>query len=189
MRLAILSSIVTFYGAWRVNTRLEQVVQENLPRVRAEEAEIALAEGNKSIAIYLVDRTSTSWENEYHASQLRFQNWLEVLRNWIETVRNLPDTPEDERAILQELHLIVQQLEGKWADLDSERDKVIALGKSGELNNAKSILREIDEGLSREIRGLCDQLISLQEQYSKNIMLRAADAFVSQRGWSESPAA
>ena len=154
--LAIVSSIMTLFGAWRVNIRLEQADRENLPQVRAEEAEVALADGNKWIAIYLVDRTSPSWVNNYHASQLRFQNW-------IESVRNLPDIPDKERMILQ-------QLEGKWADLDTQRNKVIALGKKGELDEAKKLLCDIDTGLSFEIRGLCDQLISLDEQHSKDIM-------------------
>ena len=77
--LAILSSLMTFYGAWRVNIRLEQAGQEVF-RVRAEEAEIALAEGSKWIAVSLVDRTSPSWEKDYRAWQLRFQNWLKTLQ-------------------------------------------------------------------------------------------------------------
>jgi signal transduction histidine kinase len=158
--LAILSSLMTFYGAWRVNVRLKQANQENLPRVRAEEAEIALAEGNKFMAIYLADRTNPSWEQDYRAAQQRFQNWFE-------TARNLPHTSKDERAILR-------RLEGKWAELDAQRDRVLALCKQGELDKAKTLLREIDGRLSSEIRGLCDQLISLHEGYANDIMSLAS---------------
>ncbi len=172
--LAILSSLVTFYGAWRVNIRLEQVNQENLPRVRAEEAEIALADGNNSIAIYLADRTNPSWASDYHAAQLRFQNWLE-------TLPNQPDTSDDERKIderkIDERKIderkILTQLKEKWADVDALRGQAISLWNKGELDKAKALLRDIDAGPSLEIRGLCEQLISLYEQYSKDIVSRA----------------
>lgn len=164
--LAILSSLVTFYGAWRVNKRLEEADQENLPPLRAEEAEIALADGNMWIAVHLADRSNPSWEKDYHASQLRFQNW-------IETVRSQPNIPKDDRDILRQRE-ILRQLEVKWADLETERKKAISLGDKGELDKAKTLLRDIDAGPSHEIRGLCDQLISLQEQHSESIMLRAS---------------
>ena len=147
---------MTFYGAWRINVRLEQVNHENVPRVRAEEAEIALADGDRSIAIYLVDKTNPSWASDYHAAQLRFQNWLE-------TLRNQSSTSDKEREILS-------QLEEKWADLDAQRGKAISLWDKGELDKAKALLRDIDAGPSLELRGLCEQLISLYEQYSKDIV-------------------
>jgi len=158
--LAIVSSLMTLYWSWRVNIRLEQANQENLPRVQAEEAEIALAEGNQLIAVYLVDKASPSWEKNYRASQLRFQNW-------IETVRKLPSTSDDERRILL-------QLEEKWANLESQRERIIALCNKGQLDNAKMLLREIDGRLSLDIRALCGQLISLHEQNSNEFMSRAS---------------
>ena len=39
--LAILSSLVTWYAAWRVNFRLEEANRENLSSVRAEEVEMS----------------------------------------------------------------------------------------------------------------------------------------------------
>ena len=46
--LAILSSLVTLYAAWRVNIRLEEADRENLPSVRAEEVEIAASRRQQS---------------------------------------------------------------------------------------------------------------------------------------------
>lgn len=52
--------------------------------------------------------------------------------------------------------------------------KAISLCNKGEPDKAKTLLRDIDAGLSLEIRGLCDQLISLYEQQSKDIIWHAS---------------
>ena len=158
--LAILSSLVTLYAAWRVNIRLEEAARENLPSVRVEEVDIALLEGNNLIAAHLLDKGNPAWEEKFRAIKPRFQDW-------IATVRNTIPISDEEKALLL-------RLEKTWADLDARREEVIALGKKGETQRARAILlAEIDGPLSTEAYGLCGQLIAIHEHASGESMGRA----------------
>ena len=158
--LAIVSSLVTLYAAWRVKIRLEEANRENLSSVRAEEVEIALLEGNNLLAAHLLDKDNPAWEEKFRALQPRFSDWIAMVRTTILI-------SEEEKALLL-------RLEKTWADLDARREEVIAVGKKGETQRARAILlAEVDGRLSTEAYGLCRQLIALHEQSSGESMLRA----------------
>ena len=157
--LAIVSSLVTLYAAWRVNVRLEEANRENLSSVRAEEMEIALLEGNHLIASHLLDKTNPAWEQKFRGLQPRFQDWLATVRTTI------PMSAEEKAILLQ--------LEKTWADLDARREEVISLAKKGEMQRARAILLTEVDRLSGEAYRLCGQLIAIHEHSSGASMTRA----------------
>ncbi len=158
--LAILSSLVTLYAAWRVNVRLEEANREILSSVRVEEVEIALLEGNNLVASHLLDKDNHAWEEKFRGLKPQFANWIAA-------VRNATPISEEEKALLL-------RLETTWAELDARREEVLALGKNGETERARAILlTEVEGRLSTEVYGLCGQLIALHEHSSGESMTRA----------------
>ena len=122
--------------------------------------EITLLEGNNLIASYLLDKGNPAWEEKFRALKPRFHDW-------IATVRNTMSLSEDEEALLL-------RLEETWAELDARREEVIALGKKGEGEQAKSILlTEINGRLSAEAYDLCGQLITIHEDASGESIAQA----------------
>ena len=67
--LSILSSLVALYGAWRVDTRLEEATRENVPTARAEEVRIMIRERNGLMASYLLDDGKSAWIDRLHATE------------------------------------------------------------------------------------------------------------------------
>jgi signal transduction histidine kinase len=158
--LAILSSLVTLYAAWRINLRLEEANRENRPSVRAEEVEIILREGNHLLASCLLDTGNPAWEQKFRQLQPRFHAW-------IATVRNSTYISQEEKALLF-------RLEKTWTDLETRREEVIALCRKGDTDRAKTILlTEIDGRLSKEADDLCGQLIAVNEHDSGEFLARA----------------
>ncbi len=160
LTLSIVSSLVALYAAWRVDQRLEQAHQEELPSVRAEEVEILLLERNSLVAAQLLDKDNPVWTENLGRSQGQFQQW-------IAKVRSSTAVPPDEEDLLR-------RLEKKWADLDAAQQKAIELHGTGNTEKAKTLLlTEIREHLSKDAYDLCEQLIASNDRYVKQIMERA----------------
>ena len=160
LTLSIVSSLVALYAAWRVDRRLEQAHQEELPSVRAEEVEILLLERNSLVAAQLLDKDNPIWTKNLGRSQGQFQQW-------ITKVRSSTAVPPDEEDLLR-------RLEKKWADLDAAQQKAIELHGQGNAEKAKTLLlTEIREHLSKDAYDLCEQLIASNDRYVKQIMERA----------------
>ena len=148
------------YAAWRVDRRLEQAHQEDLPSVRAEEIQILLLERNSLVAAQLLDEDNPVWSKSLDQSQGHFQQW-------ITKVRSSTFVPADEEDLLQ-------RLQKKWADLDAAQQKTIELHRNGNAEKAKTLLlTEIREHLSKDAYNLCEQLIASNDRYVKQIMERA----------------
>jgi len=158
--LSLASSLVTVYGAWRVNLRLEESARDNLPSVRAEEVEILLQERNALLAAYLQDQGNPIWEAKLHELSPRFEKW-------ISNVRQTTYVAEDEAAKLA-------QLEKLWTELQTQQDKLVSLVKSGKKAEASALLaKEIGDGLTKQASDICDQLIEQNNRYVQMIMGRA----------------
>ena len=160
--LAILSSLVTLFAAWRINVRLAEANQENLSSVRAEEVQVALLEGNNLVASHLLDKGNTAWEKKFRTLQPEFPAWIATVGHTMQT----PEEEEQEQALLL-------QLKTTWAELDARREDVIALGKKGQTERAKAILLTDVGRLSTEADGLCRRLIRLYEDSRAESMKRA----------------
>jgi signal transduction histidine kinase len=165
--VAFLSSLVTWYAAWRVERRLEEAGRENLPAVLAEEVEIVLFEGNHLIASQLLDEGNPQWEEEFRTLKPRFQDWIATVRTTI------PVSGEEKTLLQLEEEKALLQLEETWSKLDSRREDVIALGKKGETERARTILLTEVGRLSMEARDLCRQLIDIHEKASRDSIKRA----------------
>jgi len=159
--LAILSSLVTLYAAWRISARLEEAKWENSSSVGAEQVEVAIFEGNNLLASHLLDQGNPEWEKEYCALKPSFQS---SITSALDAIR---DSGEDkERALLL-------QLEKVWNDLDVRREEVIALCKKGDTGRAREILLKEINALSTEANGLCGQLIGIHEESATESVKRA----------------
>ena len=160
LTLSIVSSLLALYAAWRVDRRLEQAHQEELPSVRAEEVEILLLERNSLVAAQLLDKDNPIWTKNLSRSQGQFEQW-------ITKVRRSTAVPPDEEDLLRRLVI-------KWADLDAAQQKAIELHGQGNVEKAKALLlTEIREHLSKDAYDLCEQLIASNDRYVKQIMERA----------------
>ncbi len=160
LALSIISSLVALYAAWRVDRRLEQAHQEELPSVRAEEMEILLLQRNSWVAAQLLDKDNPAWTRNLGGSQGQF-------KQWITKVRGTTAVPPDEEDLLR-------RLENKWADLDRAQQTVLELETKGNAEKAKTLLlTEIDGQLSKDAYDLCEQLIASNDRYVKQIMERA----------------
>jgi len=160
LTLSIVSSLLALYAAWRVDQRLEQAHQEELPSVRAEEVEILLLERNSLVAAQLLDKDNPIWTKTLSRSQGQFEQW-------ITKVRSSTAIPSDEEVLLR-------RLEKKWADLDAAQQKAIELHGQGNAEKARTLLlTEIREHLSKDAYDLCEQLIASNDRYVKQIMARA----------------
>jgi len=159
--LAILSSLVTLRGAWRIKVRFE-AAQKTVPAFnRAEKVESAIFEGNNLLASYLLDQGNPVWEKQYRAlDRPRFQSWPA-----------LPDNTDASAEETKERKLL--QLEKAWTDLEQRRDEVIALARKGETDRARTTLLKEVGGLSTVADGLCRQLIDLYEASVKDSIDRA----------------
>ncbi len=163
--LAVGSTLVTWFAAWRVHVRLDLARQENRHGVRAEEAEISLLEGNNLIASYLLDKGNPAWEEKFRALKPRFHDWIATVRNTI------PDAEKEEE---EKKDLLL--LERTWEELEARREEVIALGKQGQMERARAILvTEIDGRLTKEAHDLCRSLIAIHEQSSGKSLERAGE--------------
>ena len=104
--LAILSSLVTLYAAWRVNIRLDEARRGNLLSVRAEEVEIAILEGNNLLASGVLGKADADWEKTYRGLEPRYQCW-------IPTVRETIPLSEQESALLVRLDDSLARLDAR----------------------------------------------------------------------------
>jgi signal transduction histidine kinase len=158
--LAIASSLVTLFAAWRIRVRLDEASEENSVSVRAEEFEIAIYEGDNLIACGLLDgvdrdKGKPAWEESYRGLKPRFQDWIAAVR----ASPPLADEEDDETIILSQL--------GKtWAELDRRREDVIALQKQGDTGRAKAVFTTDVGRLSAEAGRLCRRLIAIRERAS-----------------------
>lgn len=160
LTLSILSSLVALYAAYRVTKRLEETARENMPTVRAEEAEITLLERSTLAASYLLDNGNPAWEEKLRQILPRFHDW-------ITTVRDTTFVPEEEEALLR-------RLEETSADLDTRQEEAIALYKKGDVNQAKAILlTEVNGRLSKRAYDFCGQLAAVKIRYLQEILGRA----------------
>jgi signal transduction histidine kinase len=158
--LAIVSSLMTWYAAWRVNFRLEEADRKNLLSDLVQEAKTQILEGNNLVTCSLLDKGNPVWEEKYRALEPRFQAWSD-------TVRNSVAISEDDTAPLL-------QLKSMWADLNARRKEVLALAKNGAADQARTILfTEIDGRLSRDAYELCRQLIAIHELTREESIKRA----------------
>ncbi len=171
--LAIVSSVMTLYGAWRIDKRLSEAGRETQTGVRAEEVEIAFFRENNLLASYLIEKggqdnklasagkQKIDWDKEFRALQ-------SLVSNWIATVHNTTQVSDHEEKDLKDLVKV-------WSELDARREEVIALANRGELDRAKAILlNEVDGRLSGEVHRLCHSLIVANEEQSNNAMRIAA---------------
>jgi signal transduction histidine kinase len=159
LTLSMISSLVALYAAWRVNRRLEQAHQEELPSIRAETVENLLLERNALLAAQLLDKDNPVWTKTLGQSQGHFQQWARK-------VRGMTAVPPDEKDLLD-------RLENKWADLDRAQQAVIDLQSKGEAEKAKALLlTEINGQLSRDAYDLCEKLIDSNDRYVKQVMER-----------------
>ncbi len=158
--LSILSSLVALYGAWRVDTRLEEATRENVPTVRPEEVRIMIRERNGLMASYLLDDGKSAWIDRLHALKPQFQNW-------IATVRRTTQVPDEEQALLL-------RLEKMWTALDVQQEELIDLFKKGEATQAKKlVLEEMTGGISKQADDVSKELIATIDHYVLGIMERA----------------
>ncbi len=159
--LSLASSLVTVYGAWRVNVRLEETARENLPSVRAEEVEILLRERNALMAAYLHDPDNPAWQARLRQLQPRFEKWLSNVRQ----TTYVPDDAAPKLALLEKL----------WSQLAAQQDEFVSLVKRGKTAEASALLtKEIGDGLTGQASEICDQLIELNNRYVEMIMGRAS---------------
>jgi signal transduction histidine kinase len=163
--LAMVSSIVTLYAAWRINVRLGDASREIRPKVRAEEVEIAIIEGNNLIASQILDKDNPAWEEKYRGLRPRCQDWFAMVHD---TISN----SDDEETLVQ--------LQKTWTDLDKRREEVIAFIKKGEMERARAILlTEVDGRLTEDARGLCRQLIKDRDTVSGDNIRHAGNRILT----------
>jgi signal transduction histidine kinase len=158
--LALLSSVVTLWAAWRISIRLDEASRENQWTLGGENVKSLLSQGNFLLASYLLDTRNPIWEKKFRDIQPQFQAW-------ITTVRNTIPLSDQEKEVLPDL-------EKAWAALDTQRDEVIALCKKGETDRARTLfLTEVDGRLSTEALTQCNRWIEAQEASIRFFMTRA----------------
>jgi signal transduction histidine kinase len=159
--LSLASSLVAVYGAWRVNVRLQETARDNLPTVRAEEAEVILDDRAALLANLALNPADQDAEKNLAALDGRF-------RDWIAAVRSAKLVTDDEAEFLR-------RLERTWGDLHRAQNRIVSLIKRGDLDGAKALLvSKASRETADQARQLCDQLIAANNHDVQFFMGRAA---------------
>lgn len=143
--LAVLSSAVAIYSAYRFESMVETVVEDNLASVRAaEELEIALLEQRGYVSSYILDGGNKRWLEELARRREAFGEWLAVARR--------SSLTEAERDILDRLEKVVREYSDK-------RDSVVDLYDAGDMEAAKRVLLNDVVTLYDQSYAVCEEFI------------------------------
>jgi signal transduction histidine kinase len=158
--LALVSSLVAWYGAWRVNRRLAEAAREDQPGVRPEEVDITLGEQNSLLARFLLDGGNPTWEKQLRA----LRPWLQ---EWLAKVKDTTYVSDDEQALLV-------NLEQQWNQIATRQDEALALFHNGKVDEANTIwVKELAGPLTSSVHDLCTQLVDVNNRAVQYSMDRA----------------
>ncbi len=158
--LSLVSSLVAWYGAWRVNRRLTEATREDQPGVRPEEVELELREQNSLLARCLLDPSNPAWEQQLRAARPWVQEWLAKVK--------------DTTFVSDEQQALLVKLEQIWSQIAAGQDAALALLKRGESAQAQTILiKDLEGGLTTAVHDLSLQLVAANRQARRYSMDRA----------------
>jgi signal transduction histidine kinase len=148
--LAVLSSVVAIFSAYRFESLQKTVVQDNLSSVRAaEELEVALLEQRGYVSSYILDGGNSQWLKELDLRRRAFDVWLGKARA---SARS-----DKEREILDRLEVV----EKKYAE---KRDSVVTLYNAGEEEQAKRVLLHEVVNLYERSYAVCEEFIEVNTE-------------------------
>ncbi len=143
--LAVLSSVVAIFSAYRFEGLQKTVVEDNLASVRAaEELEVALLEQRGYVSSYILDGGNTRWLEELDRRRESFDRWIGLARS---TARS-----DKERQILDRLEVV----EKTYAEM---RDSVVKLYDAGDEQQAKEVLLHEVVNLYEQTYAVCEEFI------------------------------
>ena len=121
------------------------------------------------MASSLLERGNPLWQARLEQLQHQFHDWTAK-------VRSTTFVPDEEEALLR-------RMEKTWDEINARQQEAIELHEKGHLQQAKDLLlTEINEPLSKEAYGLCEQFVTLNDRYVKEIMAHA-DRRIQNTAW------
>jgi signal transduction histidine kinase len=148
--LAIVSSLVTWFAAWRIQFRLDEVGRGDFPGVRAKEVEMAILSVNNLISNRLLGAENPGWEEKLRELKPRFQTWIAIVRDTV-------PVSDGEKEDLGQLKITCLDLDARWEEL-------VELNKQGQRERARTILLSDINGISAKALHLCDKLIATHDE-------------------------
>ena len=143
--LAVLSSGIALFSAWRTEEVYKDLISKNLEQARAiSELEISWLEQGGLMSFYLLDGRQ-KWIDELHLKRPDFEIWLEEV--------NKVDLETDQQILLE-------QISESFGKYKSQMDQVITLADQTDFDQAKQLWIE-KAGISfDDIYDLCEKLSS-----------------------------
>jgi signal transduction histidine kinase len=149
--LSLLSNLMAFFAAWRVDKRLDEIARANVPSAgAAEKFRAALLEERGVHTTYLLDGGRHRWLEGLKQVEADFHDAIGVLHS----AANLWG---DENRL--------DRLEKTYAELDRQRKEAVALDSRGEKGRArKLLLAEMNGPLFQEADALCADMAAAADQ-------------------------